>query len=239
MNCIDIPLATVNRVVKIFGMGEESDGKMGVGVQGDWIKWTECQTDGMIPIPPTPIPAFIQLEVGGKERKNCTKQHSLYFTEHTSLSQKVNITGTIFKCQCRNTITHVLEPTYVLQALKVGTCINFLSWRAEWPLLFCSYSSHMKNSGFEKNACEWIRRVEINMEEIPGSRWSMQAIFWPTPDSLRFHTRKKPPSHHHQQILKGKPLSSGSSKEWSWISAAAVPHHGTHKALLLYPSKWR
>ena len=35
MNCIDIPLATVNRVVKIFGMGEESDGKMGVGVQGD------------------------------------------------------------------------------------------------------------------------------------------------------------------------------------------------------------
>ena len=37
-----------------------------------------------------------------------------------------------------------------------------------------SYSQHRKNSG----AGEWIRRVEMSKEEIPGSRRSMHGYIW-------------------------------------------------------------
>ena len=46
-----------------------------------------------------------------------------------------------------------------------------------------SHSQHRKKigRGFRKNAGEWTGRVEINKEEIPGSKRSMYVIYWSTP----------------------------------------------------------
>ena len=47
---------------------------------------------------------------------------------------------------------------------------------AGWPILFCGPTQERKNwERFWKNAGEWTRRVEINKEEIPGSKRSMHA----------------------------------------------------------------
>ena len=55
---------------------------------------------------------------------NSTTQFTSYFLEDSNLSRKVKTILKISKCQPGNTITHVLERTYVPPALNTGTCIN-------------------------------------------------------------------------------------------------------------------
>ena len=59
-----------------------------------------------------------------------------------------------------------------------------------WPILFCrptqepcvSHSQHRRNrERFWKNAGERTRRVEISRGEIPSSKRSIMAMYWPTP----------------------------------------------------------
>ena len=45
---------------------------------------------------------------------------------------------------------------------------------ARWPVLFCGTTLELKNrERFWKNADEWTKRVEMNKEEIPGTKRSM------------------------------------------------------------------
>ena len=69
------------------------------------------------------------------------------------------------------------EPSYILRALKMGTCI----WQGD---LFYSAGQHRAHvlatantreirRGFGKNAGKWTGRVEISKEKIPGGKRSM------------------------------------------------------------------
>ena len=71
----------------------------------------------------------------------------------------------------------LFEPIHIPQALNTGTCI-------QQGDLFCSSGLHRGRCqpqptqekfvrGFGKNAGEWTGRVEISMEEMPGSKRSM------------------------------------------------------------------
>ena len=60
-------------------------------------------------------------------------------------------------------------PIYIPRALNTGTCIQQCG-------LFYSAGPHRNEKigrGFGKNEGEWTGRVEINKEEIPGSKRSM------------------------------------------------------------------
>ena len=60
--------------------------------------------------------------------------------------------------------------------------------------------------GFGKNEGEWTGSVEISKEEIPGSKHSIMAIYWPTPG------------------FKGRTFKLCSHQ--TLISASAAPHCG-------------
>ena len=67
-------------------------------------------------------------------------------------------------------------PVYIPRALNTGTGIRqvtYFTLRA-YTGTGVSGSQHRKNrESFGKNAGEWTGRVEINKEEIPGSKRSM------------------------------------------------------------------
>ena len=75
-------------------------------------------------------------------------QHTSYFIENIILSSSESKIVSELTCQSseRNisqknlythSVTHVLEPIYILLALHTGTCIN-RPWRwAGWPIWFC------------------------------------------------------------------------------------------------------
>ena len=81
-------------------------------------------------------------------------------------------------------IPHIMFfwPIYILWALNTGTCIQQCD-------LFYSEGLHKNEKiwrGFGKNAGEWTRKVEINKEEIPGSKRSMYGIYWDWVPDLTF-----------------------------------------------------
>ena len=49
-------------------------------------------------------------------------QRTLYFIQHISLSRKVKMISTIWKCQPRQTILRVGGPVYIPWTLNMGTC---------------------------------------------------------------------------------------------------------------------
>ena len=75
----------------------------------------------------------------------------------------------------------LFEPIYILWAVNMGTCL----WQDD---LFYSAGLHRNHvlatantgkigTGFEKNASEWTRRVEISKEEIPAANIACMAIY--------------------------------------------------------------
>ena len=60
-------------------------------------------------------------------------------------------------------------PIYIPRVLNTGTCIQ------QCDLFYTAglQRNEKIGRGFGKNAGEWTGRVEINMEEIPGSKRSM------------------------------------------------------------------
>ena len=69
------------------------------------------------------------------------------------------------------------EPIYIPRALNTGTCIQqdnlFYSAGLHRNHVLATANTGEIGRGFGKNAGEWIRRVEISKEEIPGSKRSM------------------------------------------------------------------
>ena len=69
------------------------------------------------------------------------------------------------------------EPIYIPRALNTESCL----WQGDLFYSAGLYRNHVLATantgeigrGFGKNAGEWTRRVEINKEEIPGSKRSM------------------------------------------------------------------
>ena len=73
------------------------------------------------------------------------------------------------------------EPTYIPRALNTGTYTNCLWWTG-WPFSFwgttqepvlAAANTRKTRERFGENTGEWTKKVDINKEEIPGSRWSM------------------------------------------------------------------
>ena len=106
-------------------------------------------------------------------------EHKLQFylqviksTSHytTSLFSKTTarILSTIFERKNRKTATNVLGPIYIPRALNTGTCIQ-----QGHIFYFAGLKQGKLGSGFGKNSGVWTGRVEINKEEIPGSKRSM------------------------------------------------------------------
>ena len=66
------------------------------------------------------------------------------------------------------------EPIYIARALNTGTCIRqgdlFYSAGLHRNHVLATANTGKIGRGFEKNAREWTGRVEINKEEIPGSK---------------------------------------------------------------------
>ena len=120
-------------------------------------------------------------------------QHSSYFTEHTNFFRKVEIISTISKCQPRQTFGAYL--------CSVGTQhgnlhqLSVTTSRATDIILQAhtrtgvSHSKHWKNSAevLQKKTLlttEWKERVwrECKVKgRTSGNRWSIKAVFWPTP----------------------------------------------------------
>ena len=71
----------------------------------------------------------------------------------------------------------LFEPIYIPRALNAGTCIRqgdlFYSAGLHRRHVLATANTGNTGRGFEKNAGEWTRRVEIGKEEIPGSKRSM------------------------------------------------------------------
>ena len=69
------------------------------------------------------------------------------------------------------------EPIYIPQALNTGTCIQqgdlFYSAGLHRNHVFATANTGKMGRGFGKNAREWTGRVEINKEEISGSKRGM------------------------------------------------------------------
>ena len=70
------------------------------------------------------------------------------------------------------------EPTYIPWALNTGTCIQqvvtyFILWAYTGTGVSHSQRRKKIGRGLEKNAGEWTGRVEINKDEISGSKRSM------------------------------------------------------------------
>ena len=63
------------------------------------------------------------------------------------------------------------------QALNTGTCIQqgdlFYSAGLHRNHVLAAANTGLIGRGFAKNADDWTRRVEIDKEEIPGSKRSM------------------------------------------------------------------
>ena len=69
------------------------------------------------------------------------------------------------------------EPIYIPRALNTGTCLRqgdrFHSAGLDRNHVLATTNTGKIGRGFGKNAGEWTGRVEINEEEIPGSKRSM------------------------------------------------------------------
>ena len=69
------------------------------------------------------------------------------------------------------------EPIYIPRALNTGTCIRqgdlFYSAGLHRNHVLATANTGEIGRGFGKNAGEWIGRVEISKEEIPGSKRSI------------------------------------------------------------------
>ena len=69
------------------------------------------------------------------------------------------------------------EPIYIPQALRTGTLLRqgdlFYSAGLHRNHVLATANTGKIWRGFEKNAGEWIGRVEISKEEIPGSMRGM------------------------------------------------------------------
>ena len=69
------------------------------------------------------------------------------------------------------------EPIYMLRALNRGTCIQqgdlFYSAGLHRNHVLATANTGVIGRGLGKNAGEWTGRVEISVEEIPGSKRSM------------------------------------------------------------------
>ena len=70
-----------------------------------------------------------------------------------------------------------LKPIYIPRELNTETCIRqgdlFYSASLHRNRVLATANTGVIGRGFGKNAGEWTRRVEINKEEIPGSKRSM------------------------------------------------------------------
>ena len=86
--------------------------------------------------------------------------------------------STLSEHEPRKRIAYVLEPIYILWAHNTETSSQLTMSRMTYLILRVhtgtgvSHSQRRKKD-FEKYAREWIRRVEISKEEIPGSKPSM------------------------------------------------------------------
>ena len=69
------------------------------------------------------------------------------------------------------------EPVYFPWALNMGTCLQqgdlFYSAGLHRNHVLATANTVKLERGFGKNAGEWPGRVEINKDEIPGSKCSM------------------------------------------------------------------
>ena len=70
-----------------------------------------------------------------------------------------------------------LDPIYIPRAVNTGTCIQqgnlfYSAGLHRNHVLATAYTGKI-GRGFEKNAGEWTGRVEINKEEIRGSKRSI------------------------------------------------------------------
>ena len=75
----------------------------------------------------------------------------------------------------------LFEPIYIPRALNTGACIQqgdlFYSAGLHRNHVLATANTGKIGTGFEKNASEWTRRVEISKEEIPGSSIAYMAIY--------------------------------------------------------------
>ena len=73
------------------------------------------------------------------------------------------------------------EPIHIPRALNTGTCLRqgdlFYSAGLHRSYVLVAASTGKIGRGFGKHAGEWIRRVEISKEEIPGSMLASMAIY--------------------------------------------------------------
>ena len=71
----------------------------------------------------------------------------------------------------------VFEPIYIPRALNTGTCIQqgdlFYSAGLHRNHVLATANTGEIWRGFGKNTGEWTERVEINKEEVPGSKRSI------------------------------------------------------------------
>ena len=69
------------------------------------------------------------------------------------------------------------EPIYIPWALNTGTCLRqgdlFYSAGLHRNHVLATANTGEIGRGFGRNAGEWTGRVEINTDEIPGSKHSM------------------------------------------------------------------
>ena len=79
----------------------------------------------------------------------------------------------------RKTITLVLEPFCIQQALNTGACIqqgDLFYFVGYTGLVLATADTGKTERGFRKNVGEWTRRVEITKEEILAVSTACMAI---------------------------------------------------------------
>ena len=71
----------------------------------------------------------------------------------------------------------LIEPIYVPRALNMGTCLRqcdlFYPAGLHRNHVLATANTGKIRRGFGKNVSEWIGRVEMSKEEIPGSKRSV------------------------------------------------------------------